>query len=123
VTGLNFADIGAYMTSFIICIAVSAISIILVFFLKVPEPTETEALVKNKKFSWDDLLDRNAAAYAITLFMLAFAYSGVVSFLSLYAKEVDLVKAASTFFMICAVTMLVERPFAGVWSDRYGANK
>ncbi len=123
VTGLNFADIGAYMTSFIICIAVSAISIILVFFLKVPEPTETEVLVKKKKLSWDDLLDRNAAPYAITLFMLAFAYSGVVSFLSLYAKEVDLVKAASTFFMIYAVTMLVESPFTGVWSDRYGANK
>lgn len=87
VIGLNLANIGAYLTAFIICMAASALSIILVFFLNVPEPKDTEISVKSKKFTWDDLLDRKAAPFAITLFLLAFAYSGVASFLSLYARN------------------------------------
>jgi len=69
------------------------------------------------------LVDKKAAPFALVVFILASAYSEIASFLALYAREINLVKAASTFLMFYAGSMFVFRPFTGVWADRYGANK
>ncbi len=52
---------------------------------------------------------------------LACAYSGISAFLSLYAKGLGLVEAASYFFIVYAVFILIFRPFTGRWSDQYGS--
>jgi len=53
----------------------------------------------------------------LATFILACAYSGVSTFLALYAKELGLVKSASYFFIVYAVSILISRPFTGRWSD------
>ena len=68
-------------------------------------------------------LTKKAAPIALVVFILAFAYSGISSFLSLYATEINQVKAASTFFILYAVLMTICRPFTGRWADMYGASK
>lgn len=39
--GLRFANINAYVTAFIVCIAISAVNIVLSFFIKVPKSKES----------------------------------------------------------------------------------
>jgi len=46
----------------------------------------------------------------------------VLSFLNLYAKEIDLLQAASFFFLMYAAAILISRPFTGPLMDRKGEN-
>ncbi|RDW15188.1 MFS transporter [Oceanobacillus arenosus] len=124
VIGLNLANIGSYTTAYVLCIVVSAVNIFLSIVIHVPEQEQPEVTSKTKKrFELNDLVDKKAAPFALVIFILAFAYSGIASFLALYAQEINLVKAASTFFVVYAGLMFVFRPFVGVWADRYGASK
>lgn len=124
VIGLNLANIGAYDTAYILCIIISAVNIFLSMVIHVPGQTQSEQASKtNKRFDLNDLVDKKAAPYALVVFILACAYSGIASFLALYAQEINLVKAASTFFILYAGLMFVFRPFTGVWADRYGVSK
>jgi|SRR5699024_2023744 len=45
-----------------------------------------------------------------------------MSFLSLYAEEVNLIKAASFFFLVYAIAILASRPFTGRIMDLRGEN-
>jgi predicted MFS family arabinose efflux permease len=124
VIGLNLANTGAYNTSYMICILVSAINILLALVINVPKQKQAEKVSKTgKQFHLDDIVDKKAAPFALVIFILACAYSGIASFLALYAQELNLVKAASMFFILYAGLMFVCRPFTGVWADRYGSNK
>lgn len=75
---------------------------------------------QKSKFDLNDLFDKKAAPFALATFILACAYSGISAFLSLYAKDLGFVEAASSFFIIYAVFVLVSRPFTGRWSDKFG---
>ncbi|WP_454263997.1 MFS transporter [Staphylococcus cohnii] len=57
------------------------------------------------------------------MFLSAFSFSGIVSYINLYAIQIDLVKAASFFFIIYTASVLASRPFTGKIADIYGANK
>ena len=122
VIGLNLATIGAYNTAFIVCMIIAAVNILLAIRMHVVKKDKTELLASGKqKFSFNDLVDRKAAPFAVATFILACAYSGISAFLSLYAKDLGLVSAASAFFIIYAVFILLFRPFTGRWSDQYGS--
>jgi predicted MFS family arabinose efflux permease len=122
VIGLNLANIGAYKMAYILCIVISVVNIFLSMVIHVPEQEKKENKT-GKRFDFNDLIDKKAAPFALVVFILACAYSGIASFLALYAQEINLVKAASTFFILYAGLMFVFRPFTGSWADRYGANK
>jgi MFS family permease len=75
-----------------------------------------------KRLQLTDLIDQKALPVAFIGSLVAFAYSSVLSFLSIYAKELNLLDAASFFFIIFAVVMLIARPFSGRLFDTKGAN-
>jgi MFS family permease len=54
--------------------------------------------------------------------LFALVYSSILSFVSVYAKELGLVEAASYFFVVYALVLVLSRPFTGKWFDLYGAN-
>jgi len=119
--GLILANVNAYNTAFIICIIISAVNVVLAMYMKVPEVSEKPNRLPEKgKFSWNDIFDKKAAPFALTTFILACSYSGVSAFLSLYAKDLNLVETASYFFIVFAVFVLISRPFTGRWSDQFG---
>jgi len=122
VIGLNLGNIDAYQAAFILCMVISAVSILLSMIVSIPEKARASSNLKeNKRFSFNDIMDKKAAPFALTIFLLAFAYSGISSFLSLYAIEIDQVQASSTFFILYAIFMIICRPFTGRWADMYGA--
>jgi predicted MFS family arabinose efflux permease len=120
--GLKFANINSYNTAFFLCMVFSAVNIGLALLMKVPERKAKVNVTSEKiKFSWNDILDKKAAPFALSTFILACAYSGISAFLALYAKELGMVATASSFFIIYAVFVLISRPFTGRWSDKFGA--
>lgn len=71
----------------------------------------------------DKYLQREALPIALVSVFVGVAYASVLSFLTAYAQEINLVSVASFFFMVYAVSTLVSRPFTGKIFDRFGENK
>ncbi|WP_080876342.1 MFS transporter [Oceanobacillus timonensis] len=71
----------------------------------------------------DKYLQKEALPIALVVVFVGFAFASVLSFLTAYAQEINLVSAASFFFMVYAVSTLVSRPFTGKIFDRFGENK
>lgn len=120
--GIQLANTNSYNIAFIICMVISAVNIGLAMLMRVPEAAEAPKMsIKKRKFSWNDLFDKDAAPFAGAIFILACAYSGISAFLALYAKELGLMQAASYFFIVYAACMMISRPFTGRWSDKWGS--
>ncbi|MER2189426.1 MAG: MFS transporter [Solibacillus sp.] len=82
-----------------------------------------KASVENRslKFKFNDLFERKALPIAGLALLIAFSYSSVLSFLSLYAEQKDLLAVASYFYAVFAAAMLLSRPFTGKIYDTLGA--
>lgn len=77
----------------------------------------------DKKESWlSQFIEIKALPIAMIMFLASICYSGVLSFISFYAKEVNLVEAASLFFLMYAIAIMASRPFTGPLMDRKGEN-
>ena len=71
---------------------------------------------------WKDLIEPSSIPIALTGFVLAFSYSGILSFIPIYAKELGLSEIASYFFILYALVVVISRPFTGKIFDRFGEN-
>lgn len=76
----------------------------------------------NKKLTLNDLFEKKAIPIALIASLVAFVYSSILSFVSIYAKELGLLQAASFFFLTFAAAMIISRPFTGKLFDAKGAN-
>lgn len=52
----------------------------------------------------------------------AIVYSSILSFVSVFAKEIGLLEVSSFFFVVYAAVLLASRPFTGRWYDQWGPN-
>ena len=121
--------IGLYMSSktgmtaiFGLCLAVSFIALTVALFLRVPEAEAVPEVHEKKGFSLSGIVELRAIPIALVTMVVAFCYSGVLSFIGSYAIEIDLVSAASFFFLIYSFSVLLSRPFTGRLMDVKGAN-
>lgn len=122
--GLTIIGAASYIVLFAVCIACSLLALIcgLMMELKEQQNGQTQqAAVKNMKLS--DFFERKTVPIGFVAFTLSFVYSSVISFISVYARELDLVRAASYFFVVYAAALLISRPFTGRWFDQFGENK
>jgi predicted MFS family arabinose efflux permease len=73
-----------------------------------------------KRITLDDLIEIKAMPIALVGFLTAFAYSGIMSFISVYAKSIGLFESVSLFFVVFALAMLLSRPYTGRLFDQKG---
>jgi MFS family permease len=66
-----------------------------------------------------DVLEWRVLVVAVTLFLYAFGYGAVTSFVALYA-DANAVSPRGLYFTIFAITIVVSRPFLGRLADRTG---
>lgn len=108
-----------YTVLFAFCMILSICCAAMFFFVKktpaVMPKKETSAAPKRQ-----GLLEKKALPIAFVTLLAAIAYSGVLSFISFYAEEVNLVGAASFFFLVYALAILVSRPYSGRMLDIKG---
>jgi len=109
---------------FLVASIVAAISFTISFVVsqpnhKVPKQVQTKTV---KRFQISEFLEFKAIPISIIVLIVGFGYSVVLSFLSLYSKQLNLEKAASFFFLIYAIVVIVSRPFSGRLLDTRGAN-
>lgn len=108
---------------FLICVILTGMSFIFSLFLKIDEqPLTKEQIEEMKGFHLKDFFEKGALPISIIMGILSFSYSSILSFLSLYAKEINLFTAASFFFIVYAGIVLVSRPITGKVLDIKGEN-
>lgn len=112
-----------FYMNFIVCIIFLAFSFIALFFIKIPKlEFVKEELKKEKDFSLHNFFEIKAIPISIVTCIISLGYSSILTFITTYAQEINLVDASSFFFIVYAVFVLVSRPFTGRWFDEKGEN-
>lgn len=106
---------------FLVLASLITIGVLFTAFSKMAEVKKTDQ-VEKKRLQFSDLIDQKALPIALVGSLVAFTYSSVLSFISMYAKELNLIEAASYFFLVFAVAMIIARPFSGRLYDSKGPN-
>lgn len=101
--------------------AILLIGSALVLTLRITEHEFPEGKPK-LTFKMSDLIEKGAVPFALIGLFVAFSYSGVLSFLAVYAKEKGVLAVASFFYVVFAAAMLLSRPFTGRMFDTKGPN-
>lgn len=114
----------SFTAIFTLCAVVLAISLIAALLLKVNNMPSVSipAQVKKEKFNLHSFIEFNALPIAIIGGLLGFFYSSIISFLAPYAREINLINAGSTFFIVYSIVILLSRPITGRLFDKKGAN-
>ena len=68
------------------------------------------------------MIDRKALPMGFSVLFMGLAYASILSFLNLYAIEVNLITAASFFFLVYSAVVMLTRPVTGRILDQKGAN-
>ncbi|GGB53579.1 MFS transporter [Fictibacillus barbaricus] len=119
--GLWVMNNGSFNVLFIFSCVLAGISATLGSLIKVEEHTQKER--GDQKLSLiEKLVEPKVLHICIVSVMIVSVYGGIVSFISLYAKELEMVEAAGYFFAVYSLVLLVIRPLSGKISDKYGAS-
>jgi MFS family permease len=108
----NLGFDGLFTSSFVIAI----ISLLCVFGITYQDQT---VVTKNEKLTIHDLFEPRVFSLAAVLFFTSFVYGGIVSFITLYGKQIG-VENAGIYFIAYAITLLLTRPYAGKIFDKGG---
>jgi MFS family permease len=91
--------------------------------ITVPEIQLTaEELNSLKGFKLSNFIEVPSVPISAICGTIFLCYSSVMSFLTAYAKDIDLLGAASFFFIVSAASVLVSRPYLGCLFDLKGEN-
>ncbi|WP_343206442.1 MFS transporter [Bacillus sp. B15-48] len=121
--GIFINQVATMQTLFIVSTILAGISMVLSCFLSLPKTTITaEQLEEMKGFRLKDFFEVRVLPIASLIGVLALAYSGLLAFLTTYSLEINLMTAASFFFIVYAVVVLIFRPITGKVLDKKGDN-
>lgn len=122
--GLFMSQHTSFQIIFLFCLILGVLNLITGFFVNVPllEPTTTSTKSSEKTMKLSSFVEPKALPIALITLVISFYYSSVLSFINFYAMEINLVEAASLFFIVYSIAVLISRPFTGRLIDLKGAN-
>ncbi|MCK0510562.1 MFS transporter [Aromatoleum buckelii] len=106
---------------FAACVAVAILGLLAAMWAQVPEGA-SHAGLRGFQFSWANLVEARAIPISVVTFLYGLCYASVLAFINGYAVELDLVTAASFFFIVYSAVVLLSRPLTGRLLDRKGSN-
>ncbi|WP_085505256.1 MFS transporter [Thalassobacillus devorans] len=111
--GLSVLQFAPFQVLFILLSVFMISGALSAFLVKVPQATEAVRKTGTFKLSLHDLIETKAVPIALISSLAALSYSSILSFLSVYANAIGLSSAASYFFLVFAMAMLLSRPYLG----------
>ncbi|MFS0577094.1 MFS transporter [Sporosarcina sp. 179-K 3D1 HS] len=119
--GLLLIDLAGYTSIFIFSLAMGAVSLLISLPVRAPQIRYKQQAEK-KGFAWANFFEPAALPISIVMLVIGLAYSGILSFVTAYAQELNLVKAGSFYFLVYAIMISLSRPFTGKLMDAKGGN-
>lgn len=90
--------------------------------LVINKPTKQSASHKVAWLQLSSYIEPSALRISFIVMLVSIGYAAIQAYLSFYAQELNLIKAASFFFAIYAIFILISRPFSGRLFDLKGEN-
>ena len=81
--------------------------------LSIPPEKQPAVPPVRAKMTLNDLFEKKSLPIALIGSLVAFSYASILSYLSIYSQQKDLLYLTSSFFAVFAIVMLVSRPFTG----------
>jgi predicted MFS family arabinose efflux permease len=103
-------------------VALGTLTGLLISLPKKDKTKATDNVLEKKGLDLDALFEISALRISVVGLFFALVYASIISFISVYADEIQMTDAASYFFVVYAIVLILSRPFTGKWFDRYGAN-
>lgn len=111
--GLTILQMFDYAWMFLAAAFIAALSCVCLFGIHYEEQT-MKGMKKAQGF-----FEKKVLPYAGIVFFMAVGYSAILSFIVLFAQEIN-IENASAFFLTNAVGVIVSRPYAGKVMDKKG---
>ncbi|MFD2704978.1 MFS transporter [Salibacterium lacus] len=118
--GLSLTQFMSYQFLFVLLSVIMSAGVLSAFLVH-PKDIPKSSPSENSPTGLRGLIEHKALPIAAASSLVAFAYSGVISFISVYAEELGLASVSSYFFLVFAVTMLLSRPYLGRLFDERGS--
>ncbi|AVQ34759.1 MFS transporter [Staphylococcus kloosii] len=113
----------SYQVIFALCFILALVSLIIAFVSSIKNKKFEETSSNSKsKWSISNFIDIKTLPIGILILLFALGYSSLISFLSFFAEERNIVSYASMFFIVYSVVVLLTRPITGKLMDQKGAN-
>lgn len=122
--GILLAQHASFQIILIGAVVLAVLSLVLAFTVVQPFQAIGHLVPVNNKrrLQISDFLEYNAIPIASVSLIIGVVYASILSFLSLYAEYLNLEKAASFFFAVFAIAILLSRPYSGRVLDVKGPN-
>jgi len=106
-----------FSTLFYVSSLLAVVSLLFIQIISFSPSKETEK--KTDEAFWNNLFEKKALFPSLLVMLFAVTYGGIVSFITLFGKEVN-IDNVGWFFLANALMVMVSRPLAGVLFDRKG---
>lgn len=106
----------------VLCTVTAVACFMVALILRVPELDKTRHAPAPLGFALHRFLELRVVPISMVMLLAGVFYSSVLAYLSAFAVEMDLADAASLFFVVYAITVLITRPASGRLMDMRGAN-
>lgn len=120
--GLYMSQNSSFEMIFTLSLILGVISLFVSWFVTVPPVEAPPDTVITKGFKTSNYIEPKAVPIATITLIAGLCYSSVLSFISFYADFRDLIEAATFFFLVYSIAILISRPFTGRLMDVKGAN-
>lgn len=118
---LTVIQFTSFKVLFGILAVIISLGLIFCWMLKITELPKSEAISTEKtSLSLQDILEVKVLAVSFVALLTAFAYSGIMSFITAFSETKQLLGYTSVFFIVFAASMLLVRPWVGKIYDRKG---
>lgn len=119
--GVSLIAAYGFTSIFLFSFVMAIISLVIGLTVKAP-PGQPSKSTDSGKFKIMDFFEKRAMPISAVMFVMAFAYSGILSYVTAYAESISLIQAGSLYFTVYGITVLLSRPITGPLLDRKGAN-
>ena len=112
-----------FQSVFLVSSLIALLAFLGCFAVQFPQLNVSQAATQNVQTKWiEQYLEPKTLPIAFIILISAICYAGVLAFINLYAKEIDLVSTATLYFLTYAIAVILSRPFTGPLMDRKGEN-
>lgn len=119
--GLSLLQFISFKTLFIVLSFIMVGGFVSSILVHVPINAAVVKATGKFKLTFSDLIEMKALPIALISSLISLAYASILSFISVYSDSIGLSAAASYFFLVFAIVMLVSRPSLGRAFDARGA--
>ncbi|MBZ9688161.1 MFS transporter [Clostridium estertheticum] len=120
--GLTMIAHGSFKLFFITTAIFAVLSFLFGNIVRIPKTLVKGKVIVQEYQGLKRYFEPNVASIAIAGSFVSFAYAGISTFSSIYAKQIGASEVAAYFFVSYAIMLILSRPFVLKLFDRSGAN-